>query len=371
MGRGWYGNVWLVDYKKRVPVTNETPDGWSQEMRAAAKIMRLREADQEDGEDVTKCVKYLLIEMRALHRLTNFNKNMVHLLDVICVPDSRTHFPFSSVLMLMEACHGDLINLHHLSGDFISHMVCRKWMRNITNALLYMHSRNAVHLDIKPDNIMFQRVKNQPQLTKDVLMSEYPTMTFKLGDFGFCEIYDSDQTSITTQNAGTEDYQSPELKQRQLRIAGIRSKPCDIYSLGMTLASCLMPVKGFDYMLKKGIMQQRIAKIVSGELSDPNHNITPEVAYVLYDMLHTDPSMRLTIDQLSKKLWLTGGVSKKTLPSKNKRGRYQWFPKSNKNRELFERTYIDILQSGYRKNICMLNPSSLVLVQTEFNSKSL
>ena len=102
-----------------------------------------------------------------------------------------------------------------------------------------------VHLDIKPENIMYQRVKNLPELTEDILIREYPTMTFKLGDFGFCEIYDSDEAAVTTVDAGTRDYQSPELKQSQLREEGIRSKPCDIYSLGMTLASCLMPFEGF------------------------------------------------------------------------------------------------------------------------------
>ena len=289
--------------------------------------------DRLDKEDLTKCVNELLGEMRALQRLTNFNKNMVHIIDVICVPDSRTHFPFSSILMLMELCNGDLIDLGEISGDFIGPEVCRKWMRDITNALLYMHSRNAVHLDIKPDNIMFQRVKDQPDLTKDVLMREYPTMTFKLADFGFCEIYDSDETAVTTKDAGTRDFQSPKLKQRKVRRAGVKSKPCDIYSLGMTLAYCLMPDPAFDQLLKDGTMQQRITGIASGQHPDPTHNITPEVAYVLYDMLHTDPAKRLTIDQLSKKLWLTGGVSKRRLPVKNKSGRYQWFPRRDNKRK--------------------------------------
>ena len=126
--------------------------------------------------------------------------------------DSRTHFPFSTILMLMELCHGDLIDLFNISGEFIHRKVCRKWMRDITNALLYMHSRNAVHLDIKPDNIMFQRVKDQPDLTKDVLMREYQTMTFKLCDFGFCEVYVSDEKAVTIRGVGTRDYMSPEMK---------------------------------------------------------------------------------------------------------------------------------------------------------------
>ena len=180
---------------------------------------------------------------------------------------------------------------------------------------------------------MFRRVKGKPNLTKDVLMREYQTMTFKLCDFGFCEVYDSDETAITYRGVGTRDYMSPEMKQQMVRPTGIKSKPCDIYSLGMTLVSCLIPDPAFDQLLKDGTMQQRIAYIRSGQHPDPNHNITPEVAYVLNDMLHTDPSMRLTIDQLSKKLWLTGGVSKRTFPVKGKISRYQWFPRRDNKRQ--------------------------------------
>ena len=118
-----------------------------------------------------------------------------------------------------------------------------------------------------------------------------------------------------------------------VRPIGIKSKPCDIYSLGMTLVSCLILEPAFDKLLKDGTIQQRIAGIASGQNLDHNHNITPEVAYVLYDMLHTEPSRRLTIDQLSKKLWVTGGVSKRTFPVKGKRGRYQWFPRRDNKRQ--------------------------------------
>ena len=333
LGKGGFGMVWLVDYRKRVPVTDENPNGWSKEIPGAAKIMHLKESDILSGKDLRESVDELLEEMRTLQHLTNFNKNMVHLIDAICVPDSQTHFPFSTIVILMELCHGNLITLCDISGPYIGYQVCRKWMRNITNALLYMHSRNAVHLDIKPDNIMFQRVKDSPPLTKDVLMREYKTITFKLGDFGFCEIYDSDETAFTTVNAGTRDYQSPELQKPHLREAGVKSKPCDIYSLGMTLAFCLMPESEFDRLRTTNTMQKRIAVIVSGHDPNPNPNITPELAYLIYDMLHTDPRRRLTINQLSKKLWLTRGVSKRTLPVKDKNARYQWFLRRDNKRQ--------------------------------------
>ena len=48
LGKGGFGKVWLVDYKKRVTVTNETPDGWSKDMPVAVKIMRLKEEDMID-----------------------------------------------------------------------------------------------------------------------------------------------------------------------------------------------------------------------------------------------------------------------------------------------------------------------------------
>ena len=100
----------------------------------------------------------------------------------------------------------------------------------------------------------------------------------------------------------------------------------------MTLAYCLMPELDFEYLINEDTLQQHITDILSGQNPDPNHNITRDVAYVLNDMLHTDPIKRLTIDQLSKKLWLTRGVSKRTLPPKNEKGRYHWFPSKDSKR---------------------------------------
>ena len=42
LGKGGYGRVWLVDYKKRVNVSEKNPNKWSEDMRATCKVMRLK-----------------------------------------------------------------------------------------------------------------------------------------------------------------------------------------------------------------------------------------------------------------------------------------------------------------------------------------
>ena len=97
----------------------------------------------------------------------------------------------------------------------------------VANALLYLHSRNVIHRDVKPANIYFNRVAqgNIPNI-------------IKLGDFGVVKWGDF-KASMTTgtltmsghQGLGTWKYMSPEQATKPKDVT-VRS---DMYSLGITL----------------------------------------------------------------------------------------------------------------------------------------
>lgn len=78
-----------------------------------------------------------------------------------------------------------------------------EWLKNITNTLTYLHDRNYLHLDLKPDNIILREDSNPEQLV--------------LIDFAI------------DGSRGTERYTAPERKN------GVKNTPMvDFFSLGQT-----------------------------------------------------------------------------------------------------------------------------------------
>jgi serine/threonine protein kinase len=85
-------------------------------------------------------------------------------------------------------------------------------------ALKYLHENDMVHMDIKPENIMY--AKATPDSTGQP--------NFFLGDFGLSKT--KAQLRNTTLVAGTPLYQAPEIGAR-----GAPTPASDIWSLGVTL----------------------------------------------------------------------------------------------------------------------------------------
>ena len=95
----------------------------------------------------------------------------------------------------------------------------------ILDALSYMHSKNMLHLDLKPSNVMM--FKGKPVLI----------------DFGLSKQYDDDGNpeSSTTIGAGTPGYAPIEQSNYNGETASIDSIPItmDLYSLGATMFKML------------------------------------------------------------------------------------------------------------------------------------
>ena len=313
LGGGLMGTVYKVKCQMRVyepqesdkpsssqgPSTSQSkPDVWGPDWDAACKVMRL--SNPGNKQKLKYRVDRLLHDFLSLRYLQH--ENIVQMLDMVTIPDSGTHFPYSTVLLLMEVCDGDLIHIYGKCTNLVPHVIVKKMMRDVCAGLQYMHKENAVHLDIKPDNILFKWNPPGNPLTEANLLQYTDTLTFKLGDLGFCMTFNPNEPVVTKRDFGTPLYMSLEMKalRNNTRQDAVEAKPCDIYSLGVTLAFCVM-----DFFLHKDYAQRDalfdyMAQLAQSTPEQCPHGMTP----LLASLIQSDPKERPTIEAVLNHEWL-------------------------------------------------------------------
>ena len=129
-------------------------------------------------------------------------------------------FQIPHVRILMEYCSGGNLN-DRLTRPGYDLMKNLKWMRQIADALAYLHSHNTVHRDLKPENVLLT-----DQVNEDI----------KLADFGLARKYIALRQANTELNdaqyymqtgVGTLHYMAPEV------FAGHYTEKSDVFSLGV------------------------------------------------------------------------------------------------------------------------------------------
>jgi serine/threonine-protein kinase len=125
----------------------------------------------------------------------------------------------------MDYVDGESLDFHTTKGKLLSMSEVLTICKHVADALDYAHSRNVIHRDIKPGNIIYNA----------------QTKTVKVTDFGVASLTDDSRTRTGTV-LGTPSYMSPEQINGQ-RVDG----RADIFSLGVTLYELLtgtLPFQG-------------------------------------------------------------------------------------------------------------------------------
>ncbi len=235
IGRGSFGIVYKVRGERG---------------RYRGKILALKVASNPYG------VEYLWKEAQTLILFNH--PNIISLQSYLYKKDK------GELYVLYELMDVGDLKEYVLSEGGLSEAEALKVLRNITEGLIFLHSRGYIHSDIKPENVFGKRVLN--------------SVVWKLGDFGLLKIRGS--VSILDVK-GTLGYIAPEVFRGEIH------RSSDIFSLGCLLYFTLFGRDPFHHEDRKEKMRRN--KEVVYEIPP---DVSPRIGALLSRMLERDPARR-------------------------------------------------------------------------------
>mmetsp|Transcript_7906 Transcript_7906/g.19917 ORF Transcript_7906/g.19917 Transcript_7906/m.19917 type:complete len:291 (-) Transcript_7906:307-1179(-) len=181
-------------------------------------------------------------------------------------------------ILLQFAEGGDLFDyISSRPAGRLSEDEAKMFFLQLLAAVEYIHSRNIVHLDIKPENIF---------LTKDG--------SLVLGDFGLAAKVQN-VNCFRTKSTGSLLYTPPEVLLRSATL----SSSVDIWALGINLY--VMLVGDFPFQGADDLTTARA--ILKGDIEFPSW-VSPAAANLIADLLNVVPSNRPTVEEILCYSWL-------------------------------------------------------------------
>ncbi|XP_051527363.1 serine/threonine-protein kinase DCLK3-like [Myxocyprinus asiaticus] len=202
----------------------------------------------------------------------------------------RSHHTDIHVYLLMElVTGGDLFDAISQSGRF-SEPSAACMIRDISQALQYIHNKSIAHRDIKPENLLVQRHDNG-------------NLNLKLADFGLAMIITEPVFTV----CGTPTYVAPEI----LAETGYGVE-VDVWAMGVILFVLL---SGFPPFRSPDRNQDELFCLIQrGEvhfLSPYWDNVSEAAKALVRALLEVNPTRRLTASQTLQHDWLQHVIAQK------------------------------------------------------------
>ncbi|XP_020259863.1 serine/threonine-protein kinase GRIK1-like [Asparagus officinalis] len=256
IGSGSYGKVVLYQSKN---------DGKQYAIKAFYKS-RLSKVHVTSFETAMTDVRREVSIMKLLE-----HPNLVNLVEVIDDSESDRFY------MVLEYVEGKWICDASGTCGGIGETTARKYLRDIIAGLMYLHSHDIVHGDIKPENLLVTG-----------------TGSVKIGDFSVSQALEDDDEDIW-RSPGTPVFTAPEC----CLGFSYNGKAADAWALGITLYCMILgkcPFIGES-------LQDTYDKIVNRPLCIPEE-LDPELKDLLERLLSKDPRHRLTLDAAAEHPWV-------------------------------------------------------------------
>ena len=181
-----------------------------------------------------------------------------------------------------------------------SEQIIQQLMRQIINAIVYIHKNNIIHKNLSLDNIMVNFESDNDKQNLNMLKSKIKIIHFHEN----VDLIENDSTNNS--NLKTFKYLEPNLLKIFLKSYQLYSlyynKTMDIWSLGIIFYKLLVGKYVFEINSLKDC-----DKIEDGSYSVPL-TISKESISFLNGMLQYDPSYRLNIEQLNTHPFLTKNI---------------------------------------------------------------
>jgi len=218
-------------------------------------------------------------ELKVVYDEMNILRSVQH---PNCVKLFEVYETPRKIQMVMELLTGGELFDRIVAKDHFTEKEAAEVIRDMADALRYLHANNIVHRDLKPENIVY--------LTQD------PNSITKLTDFGLAKAKTKGITMTTA--CGTPQYVAPEI----LRNERYTSK-VDIWSLGVILYIMLCGFPPFYHTDTAQLYEQ--IKSASYSFPDPYwRDISPEAKDLVMRMLTLDPQQRISATEVLQHPWL-------------------------------------------------------------------
>ncbi|XP_058101816.1 serine/threonine-protein kinase GRIK2-like isoform X2 [Magnolia sinica] len=258
IGAGSYGKVVLY---------RSTIDGKQYAIKAFHKshLLKLRVAPSETA------MTDVLREVSIMKMLDH--PNIVNLIEVIDDPNTDNFY------MVLEYVEGKWVCEGSGPPGGMGESTARRYLRDIVAGLIYLHTHNIVHGDIKPDNLLVTS-----------------SGTVKIGDFSVSQVFE-DNNDVLRRSPGTPVFTAPEC------CLGLtyHGKAADTWALGVTLYCMLLG----QYPFLGDTLQDTYDKIVKNPLSLPD-GINLQLKNLLEALLCKDPKQRIVLEAVRVHPWVVG-----------------------------------------------------------------
>mmetsp|Transcript_36925 Transcript_36925/g.89048 ORF Transcript_36925/g.89048 Transcript_36925/m.89048 type:complete len:506 (-) Transcript_36925:269-1786(-) len=221
-------------------------------------------------------------EIKTLRNLQH--PNIIQLFDVFIAKDK--------IYIIMELMSGGELFDYVVQKGTLTEEEASRIVRKVTGALVYMHSKNVIHRDMKPENLL---LAHKPRSSHDIEV--------KIIDFGLSKILSDGP--MASSFLGTRGYLAPEMIQRRNY-----TKSVDAWALGVVIfvlvCGCLpfdddcQTIATPDLRTKFTLRFPRWAK-----------DLSPSAKDLLNKLLDIDHGRRYTAEQAMAHPWVRGKTASK------------------------------------------------------------
>jgi len=233
LGTGTFGRVHLVRHK-------ESCKYYAMKVLRKAEIVRLKQ------------VEHVTSERSILGKVSHPHIVKLH----------KTFQDDKHVYMLLEYVVGGELFSHLRKAGRFSTDFAKFYASEIVGALEYLHTKNIVYRDLKPENLLLDQDGH-----------------IKITDFGFAKLVDDRTWTL----CGTPEYLAPEIIQSKGH-----GKAVDWWALGILIFEMLAGYPPFYDDNPFGIYE----KILNGKIHFPNH-FDPNAKDLVKKLLTADRTRRL------------------------------------------------------------------------------